>query len=57
MILNPIFCNVDAELIGVAPPSIILATSGALIDLPIFFISPIVSGASTKITSAPISVI
>src|SRR3972149_5400571 len=36
MILNPIFCNVDAELIGVAPPSIILATSGALIDLPIF---------------------
>src|SRR3989337_1574667 len=41
MILNPIFCNVDAELIGVAPPSIILATSGALIE-----------GGATPISSA-----
>ena len=39
---------------GVAPPSIMFATRGALIDLPIFFISSIDFGASMKIASAPI---
>ncbi len=54
MILKPILCKVSTELSGVAPPSIMLATSGALIDFPIFFISSIDLGASIKTASAPV---
>jgi len=52
--LNPILFNVFAEFIGVAPPSIIFATRGALISFPIFFISSNDLGASMNMASAPV---
>ena len=37
IILKPILFSAEVEINGVAPPSIMFATRGALIALPIFF--------------------